>query len=137
MKYNEIHKTTTSTEKLEQPGWLSVEKLKKHVKFYWLMTETGSPHSDTFRHLLCFGGDLLSDCSNISKSWVLIKFIIWPFGLFFIRITSGPTHAILAIQTVVGPTFRWFTASYSKCSKGRTMVGFSFLYLFYKNKLLD
>ena len=61
MKYNEIHKTTTSNEELEQLEWLSVDKLKKHIKIYWLMVETGRPQFIVARsvtwstsELICF-----------------------------------------------------------------------------------
>ncbi|XP_057493445.1 uncharacterized protein LOC130778927 [Actinidia eriantha] len=70
---------------------------------------------------ILFPGLLVS--FTFSRSQDPIIFNIWIFGIYVFGLQ---VVAILAIQTVavgvgvIGQTFRWFTASYSKCSKGRT-----------------
>ncbi|KAI3679385.1 hypothetical protein L2E82_51294 [Cichorium intybus] len=62
-KYQAAHKIALKDHELDQPGkLLTVEKLKQHVKHYWIMAETGSPQ-------------FMTACTaTTSASWVICAF---------------------------------------------------------------
>ncbi|PWA51026.1 hypothetical protein CTI12_AA467070 [Artemisia annua] len=47
LKYQAAHENSLKDPELQQPGRLTVEKLKQHVKNHWIMAGTGSPQFNT------------------------------------------------------------------------------------------
>ncbi|XP_023756894.1 uncharacterized protein LOC111905430 [Lactuca sativa] len=120
MKYQAAHETAMKDKELQQPGRLSVDKIKQLVSNYWIMASTGNPQFFTACSATSCASGVISAISTVLHV-IVILFIVGSLGDFrsdykWSALVILITQFIGSIVGTMAPLSRCFAALSFKLS---------------------